>query len=1353
MKSATMKIIKFILFFLLFFQIDPVLGNSLGYFYFEHITIKDGLSQNYITNIHEDAKGFIWIGTKNGLNKYDGYKVTEYNHSLNVINSLCSNYIEVIYRDSQGRLWIGTDNGLCMYRQGSDDFESVDFSSSPNNSAGNRHILSLYEDQGKLWIGTAGGMLSALDLEGSKTLTFYLPKVNKMAIKEITRYKDTLLVGCANNGIFYLDLAKEKALRKVSSNPLLDELTVSSFLLDKQGDLWIGTRDKGILKYGEVRKRFSDKTILDLCMYNDSTLLVGTEGDGVLCYNRFTESTQLIGTNLRNINLNSDVITCFYVDSSGILWIGTTNGGVNKYDPQKNNFHYLPLLPENDPKSAMHSVYAIWPLNPDALLVGLDAKGVYTTCRATGVTGSNQVPSLHETSINAILKDSRNIIWLGTYRKSLKLIGPVGITNRIERVLAEHLPKNTSVKTICEDYKHRIWIGTSDEGVFCYHPEDHSIKSYLDTFSGYMYPNVITNIYEDDERQLWIGTAGGLFRYSESRDDFDLSFFPNKEVPLSPCNTILPICKVGNALWLGTRQGLIKFSYRDSLSYTFGRSHGLPSESIKGLLYDPSGNDLWISTDKGLSKMNLSSQKFMNFGLKDGIVGCEFNDMSFWKGQDGYFYFGSVDGICCFRPELIRTNPYSPKLSITNYRLYNRKLVDGGIEGVSIIPVEESIVVEIPYYESVFSIDYVALNYTNSDKNQYAYKLEGYDGEWNYVGNQRMATYTNLSPGSYLFRVIAANNDGKWNKEGSSIQIVILPPWWRTSWAYMFYILLTGSAVMLTFLFIMARLKMKNQLANEQFERAQLERLDQMKTQFFSNITHELRTPLTLIISPIERLITSGMNMGSQQEYMKIIHNNAVKLLGLVNQLLDFSKTDSGNFQFKPAVVDLVELVKSKVESFRPLAEQTKMDLHFTHHESCLTCVADSAIIDKILYNLLSNALKYTPEKGRIDVELNTKRMIKDTCILLTVKDTGKGIPLDKQTQIFDRFFQLEEDVLNGTGIGLSLVKSLVELHGGSIEVESEPGKGSLFIISLPFVEEAESVTDLPSVKQEVASQRNVELPVEKSLFDLYNEEENPTKTHLVKKDKILVAEDNHDLRLFISSILSEKYIVFAADNGLTALDIAHKEMPDLILSDILMPKMDGKQLCQRLKQDIQTCHIPFIMLTALTSDISQIEGLTVGADDYVLKPFNTDILLSKIKNVLLSRSLMHRRLVALSALEPEEMVVEDKDSTFLLRVIKYIKSDLSNPDLKVEDVSKEVGMSRTPFFKKLKALTGLTPNDLIRDIRLNQAAKLLSNNNAMSISEIAYKVGFASPKYFRECFKKQFGDSPSDYMEKQKKI
>lgn len=1353
MKSTTMKISKFILFFFLFFQLNPVLGNPLEYFYFGHITIKDGLSQNYITSIHEDAKGFIWIGTKNGLNKYDGYKVTEYNHSLNVINSLCSNYIEVIYRDSQGRLWVGTDNGLCVYRQGSDDFESVDFSSSPNNSAENRHVLSLYEDQGKLWIGTAGGMLSALDLKDSKTLTYYLPKVNKMAIKEITRYKDTLLVGCANNGIFYLDLVGEKALCKVPSNPLLDKLTVSSFLTDKQGDLWIGTRDKGMFKYGETRRRFSDKTILDLCMYNDSTLLVGTEGDGVVCYNCFTESTQLIGTNLRNINLNSDVITCFYVDTSGILWIGTTNGGVNKYDPQKNHFHYLPLLPENDPKSAVHSVYAIWSLTPNTLLVGLDAKGVYTTCRETGVTQKHQLPSLYETSINAILKDSRNIIWLGTYRKSLKLIGPVGITKRIERVIAEHLPKTTSVKAICEDYKHRIWIGTSDEGVFCYHPEDNSIKSYLDIFSSYLHPNVITNIYEDDERQLWIGTGGGLFRYSEAKDDFELSFFPNKEAPLSLCNTILPICKVGDALWLGTRQGLIKFSCRDSLSYTFGRSHGLPSESIKGLLYDSIGNDLWISTDKGLSRMNLLSHKFTNFGLKDEIVGCEFNDMSFRKGKDGYFYFGSVDGICCFRPELIRTNPYSPKLSITNYRLYNCKLVDGGIEGMSIIPVEESQVVEIPYYESVFSIDYVALNYTNSDKNQYAYKLEGYDTEWNYVGNQRMATYTNLSPGSYLFRVIAANNDGKWNKEGSSIQIIILPPWWRTAWAYMLYILLIGSAIMLTFFFIMARLKMKNQLANEQFERAQLERLDQMKTQFFSNITHELRTPLTLILSPVERLVTNGVNMGSQQEYMKIIHSNAVKLLGLVNQLLDFSKTESGNFQFKPAMVDLVELVKSKVESFFPLAEQTKIDLHFTHREQCFTCVADSAIIDKILYNLLSNALKHTPENGRIDVELNTKRIMEGACILLTVKDTGKGIPLDKQTQIFNRFYQLEEDVSNGTGIGLSLVKNLVELHGGSIEVKSELGKGSLFIISLPFVEEAESATDLPLVEHEPASQRNVEVVVEKSLFDLYSEEENSMDTHSRKKDKILVAEDNHDLRLFISSILSEKYSVFEADNGLIALEMARKEMPDLILSDILMPKMDGKQLCQRLKQDTQTCHIPFIMLTALASDLSQIEGLAAGADDYVLKPFNTDILLSKIKNVLLSRSLMYRRLVTLSALEPEEMVVEDKDSAFLLRVIKYIKSDLSNSDLKVEDVSKEVGMSRTPFFKKLKALTGLTPNDLIRDIRLNQAAKLLSHNNDMPISEIAYKVGFASPKYFRECFKKQFGDTPSDYMEKQRMI
>lgn len=1321
-------------------QAQLALGNQLTKYYFEHITITEGLSQNYITSIQEDTNGFIWIGTKNGLNKYDGYKSIEYSHSPNNSHSLCSNYIEVIYKDSQGKLWVGTDNGLCLYRTKSNDFSSIDFSSSPNNSTENRHILSLYEDKERstLWIGTAGGMLYSLDLKDNKTLTFYPSAIDQMFIKEITQYENSLLIGCANNGLFHLDLTEGKALYKKTSDSLLGKLTITSFFTDKQGDLWIGTRNKGMINYKNHQNALPNRNILDLYAYNDSIILVGTEGDGLICYNRFNGSTQVIDTRQESINLNSDAITCLYTDSSGILWVGTTNGGVNKYDPHKNNFHHLSLLSESDPKSVMHSVYAMQSLGQNALLAGLDAKGIYTLHRETGLIEKNTLSLVKETSINTILKDSRNIIWLGTYKKSLKLIGSAGATSRIKLLIEKQLPTTVSVKTICEDYKHRIWIGTSDAGVFCYNPDDNTMKSYKNAFDIHLRPNGIMNIYEDNERQLWVGTACGLFRYSTTKDDFELLFFPDKETPLSPYNTILPICKIENSLWLGTRQGLIKLSTKEKGFETFGRSRGLPSESIKGLLHDPSGNDLWISTDKGLSKMNLASEKITTFGLEDGIVGCEFNDMSFLKDENGYFYFGSVDGICWFHPDLIRTNQNVPKLAITNYRLYNHKLINGAVERMSMIPTMENQTIKMPYNESIFSIDYVALSYTNSNKNQYSYKLEGYDNEWQYVGDQRMATYTNLSPGTYLFKVIAANNDGKWNMEGSSLEIMILPPWWRTPWAYMLYILLAGGVMVASVRFYMNRLKMKNQLANEHFKRDQLEKIDQLKTQFFSNITHELRTPLTLIISPIERLLLNKVSQNLQREYIGIIHENAEKLLGLVNQLLDFSKADSGNFQFKPTAINITELVKSKVDSFLLLAEQKKISLHFISDEENLTSIADSVIIERIVFNLLSNAIKYTSENGHVNVQLQSDQTGHPARLLLIVKDTGKGISPDKQALIFDRFYQLEEDVANGTGIGLSLVKSLVELHGGVINVESEVGKGSSFIVSLPFV----ATSQPPVARAAVVNKINVieELPIKwcDGEEDLINGN---------AKKRVLIAEDNKDLRHFIASILLEKYIVFEADNGLVALDIARKEIPDLILSDILMPDMDGKVLCQQIKQSIQTCHIPFIMLTALTSDTNQIEGFTTGADDYILKPFNPEILLSKIRNILSNRALLYRRYATLSALEPEEAIVEDKDSLFMLHVIKYIKSNLSDTDLKIENISTEIGMSRTPFFKKIKALTRLTPNDFIRNIRLMQAAKLLSESNT-PISEIAYQVGFASPKYFRECFKKQFGKSPSEYLE-----
>lgn len=1339
MIRITNLIILSILFFV--FQVS---GINFPDFWFEHITIADGLSQNYITDIKQDKDRLIWIGTKNGLNKYDGYEMTIYNHIQNDSTSIPNNYISYIYQDSKDNLWIGTNTGLCKYISEKDCFEQFNFETTDSPHS-NYNISSLFEDKNNiLWIGTEEGCLISFDLntEGVKIYRA------SQGIKAIEQDKSSLLIGGRNKGIMHFDPIEE-TFYQTSIDSTFNSETVTTIATDPKGDFWIGTQSHGIYLYGKNLNKLSGQTILDIHFYKDSFALLGTEEEGLACYNIDTDEFQYINNTHENVNLNSEGITSLYVDSTQTIWIGTINGGINKFDPNRNRFAHLSLSPKYNTPSTIHCVFALETLDNKSILAGLNTKGVYSLDSRTyeiDNTAINRIaPQLSETTINTILKDSRGLLWLGTYKKSLIISGPRNLTEPINKLIEKSLSPSSSIKSLYEDSQHRIWIGTDNSGLFCYDPKLHTLLGNTKELKKYIYPNLITSVIEDDNHQLWVATNCGLYLYDPEEDSFTRNFLANQEQPYSLANTIIPICPIQDTLWLGTRQGLIKYSPKEQKHRIFQVEDGLPSESIKGLLHDEPNNKLWISTDRGLSCLNLSSYQFINFGLKDGIVGTEFNDMSFEKGADGTFFFGCVDGIYCFRPDQIKMNPYAPGVIITHYRLYDDSPQNKTNGDISRIPVPSNKEITIPFKQSIFSIDFVALNYTNTPKNQYAYKLENYDNNWHYVGTQHMATYTNLNPGSYLFRVKASNNDGVWNEKGASLKITILPPWWRTTWAYFIYTIIIGGIIFISIRIYTNRLKMQNQLNREQFERAQLEKLNQLKSQFFSNITHEFRTPLTLIISPLEAISNTKGRVSLRENYLTTIKNNAYKLLDLVNRLLDFSKVESGCFTFNPINIDIISSIKHGVAYFQPLAGEKNITLIFHADKDDFVCSIDPNIIEKILYNLISNAIKYTPENGTVEVCVTLE---KGNLLSLSVKDTGKGIPVNKQKVIFDRFYQLDGDIPNGTGIGLSLVKSLVELHHGSIDMESEVNKGTIFTIHIPYKNATTNeVIIIPTGEKNNRPNKEKDRAY---LTKMLNEQDiQETNSSF---PTILIAEDNHDLREFIKSILNNKYNVIEAENGAIALDIARKDSPDIIISDILMPEMDGKQLCVQIKQDIQTCHIPFIMITALSSETDQIEGLTVGADDYITKPFNPEILKTKIKNVLKSRELISRRYATLSALEPEEFVTEDKDATFLLEIIEFIKANVSNPDLKVDDLSKNAGMSRSPFFKKLKNLTGKTPNDFIRDIRLNQAAKLLLKSD-LNITEIAYQTGFTSPKYFRECFKKQFGESPSQYIENKKSL
>lgn len=1302
-----------------------IFGRPAHDYYFEQLTIADGLSQNYVTCISQDGQGFLWFGTPNGLNKYDGYQIKEYG----------LDNVSAIFSDSHQRLWVGTRNGLYNYRPQTDDFEYVKLGDTPYSNAEDIHVLAFYEDrEGMLWIGTAGGILYAYHPKEQQIKEqFY--SIQRAPIRALTSCRDSLLLGCDNEGTMHLDKISKQSFR-TASDSLYVGTSVTSFLSVKDQELWLGSYNKGLFRYGEQQPILDTQYIQGLCLLSDTCVLIATENNGLFEYDKAQGNVFPVNALRKETNLNSNAITCLYADFTGILWIGTTNGGINKFDPNRNNFRFISLHTEGLPWQSIHSVFALDELDEENLLIGLDNKGLYVYNRQTGKVSPHHYdsyfPELKETPVNAVLHDSRGLIWVGTYKKSLKVIGPQQECDYIHQLINRELLASSTIKYLCEDAKGRIWMGTSTGEICCYYPLERSLKKYNKAINTLFHPNVILSLYEDKSHRIWAGSMCGLYYFDEQQQDFQQAYLPDQENLFTGKNVIIPICQVEDALWLGTQNGLIQYFHATQETRHFTTADGLPSSKIKGLLWDETNRHLWISTDKGLSSLNLADNTFTNFGLEDGIINREFNNMSYLCDQHGEFFFGSINGIYHFHPEKLKSNLHAPQLILTSYQLY-----DHAPHTTPIVSGEE---ICIPYSESTFSINYVALNYTNTQKNEYAYRLKNYDEKWKYVGAQRMATYTHLEPGTYYFQVIGSNSDGIWNKDGANLKIVILPPWYRTIGAYLVYFLLILSFLYFLMYAYTNRIKMKSQLANEQFERRQLEKLNQLKMQFFSNITHEFRTPLTLIISPLDNIIQQKVGKTMQGDYLKIIQNNAIKLLKLVNELLDFSKSEAGYFSFTPAVVDLAKVIGQEVHTFMPLIESKHIQLSYVCQEPSLICMADKAVIQKIVSNLLSNAIKHTPDEGRICILLERR----NDRIQISIQDSGKGIPQDQQQLIFERFYQMKEDSSNGTGIGLALVKNLTKLHQGVIRVESRVNEGSNFIVEIPYIA-ASSYTESSAEK---STEENT-LPQE--AIHVIEEEKYTAPSEQLQRATILIAEDNKELRIYISTLLMGAYNVLTAENGKVAWEMIQRELPDLILSDIVMPEMDGTALCRQVKQNIHTCHIPFIMITALTAESCQKDALSVGADDYLTKPFNSDILQSKISNMLHSRTLISRQVKTLHALKPEEMSSADKDSEFMLHLIEIVKANLSNADLKIDDLGKELGMSHTPFYKKIKQLTNQTPNDFLKSIRLEQAKKLLTDSD-LNISEIAYLTGFNSPKYFRECFKKQYGESPTDYLERRNK-
>ncbi|WP_207513706.1 hybrid sensor histidine kinase/response regulator transcription factor [Longitalea luteola] len=1363
-----------ILYFVFFFS--NLAGSAqIPHINFTSLTSEEGFLSNSVNAIIKDRQGLMWFATDDGLNRFDGTNFKVYRNRRGDTASLRSNEILALHEDKKGNLWIGTSGGgLNLYNRRKDNFQHFPVNKNVAGFTRNTVIRSICSDHlGNIWIAQFDGLyvldpglnrISKLELSSGKNGAPI--KTTLLSVFEDSKHRIWV---ATDDGLFYYTretntfrqfVHNEADTSSISSNK------VRAIAEDRSGNIWVGTADglcmlkpghDGFVIYrhspGEPNSP-SNNFINCITADEDGLLWIGTN-DGLNVFNPKNQTFTVYTPENGNIHsLTARSIRCAYIDQQGIYWFGTFRGGINKYDKNINLFNLIP-------SSAFKGKNAIVPIisafaeniNGNAF-IGTDAEGLFEFDRKT--KSIRRVPLLlnnqpaRQIAVLALQKSRDNKLYIGTFSHGVIIMDLV--TGSLQYLNAGRRPANMNsndIFSLFEDSRGNIWAGTNGDGLHVirknkviarYTPFPPSAANdYHLPVNGY-----IRAIMEDQQGNIWIGSHGGGLAVLHPDGKWTVYTKDNSSLPNDKIHALL--CDSRGRIWVGTfGGGLSLYDKSNNQFITYAEEDGLQNTTIYQILEDLQGT-IWFSTNTGISSFDLQQQKFRNFTSYNGVQPNNFVHASGIRLSNGELFFGGLQGFNFFNPQALTVNRNVPIVLLTDLKISNKSVLPGYDS-----PIKEPITVakEIRLdYKQNFALSFVALNYSIPKQNQYAYKLEGFDKDWNYTGQLNTASYTNLDPGEYFFLVKASNNDGVWNKGETLIKIYVRPPFWRTVYAYIFYLLAIGGLL----LYIRHRgiTKLRKQFALEQ-EREQSRRLlelDRLKLKFLTNLSHDFRTPISLIMGPVDQLIHES-GKAEQLDKLNMIRRNARRLLNLVNQLLDFRKMEEHELRLQLSKGDFISYVKEVSESFKDLSERKHINFVFTSNIERMDVLFDHDKIERILFNLLSNAFKFTLEGGTISVEIykNALDNSDNNRVSIKVADTGIGIPKEKKDKIFERFFQHypASAVLNqGTGIGLSITKEFVKMHGGEIEVESEPGQGTVFTIQLPL-------TPVEPAIEEKAELQAVETPdrLQQAADD---EASMAVENNLTKPVSILLVEDNDDFRFYLKDNLRNSYQVLEAENGKEGWQKALASHPQLIVSDISMPEMDGISLVKKLKADKRTNHIPVILLTALTGDDQQVKGLETGANDYITKPFNFEVLNAKIKSLLELKSTLQSTYTKQIKVIGPEIDVTSSDEKLLQEIVTYLENNLSNTQLSVEGLSKHIGMSRSSLYTKLLQLTGETPVEYIRSFRLEKAAQLMQKSN-MTISEIAYHVGFTTPNYFTKSFKSRFNMLPSEYISKMRKL
>lgn len=1345
---------KNVLFIFLCISTQLCLSQNLK---FKHIGIDAGLSNSTIECIFQDHRGFIWFGTRDGLNKYDGEQMTVYRNNKDT-HSLSDNFIRQLYEDKHQQLWIATSNGLNRFDPESNSFKRYPPAGSPKKTAVNNNIRAIHEDESGRWMATSGGPLYLLnknaavlrrfpyhtnamhtDRKGKlwigtdkglygydrKTGTFSLIKgLAHQHIRVIAETADgTLWLGTEEQGMMAYDPSRATIRyyrhQEQNSNSLGSNL-VRAILRDKDDQLWIGGINGGLDHFNPATHTFihyqdepgnamslSQRTVSALLLDRQGNLWVGTHRGGINLYAPGAGRFKLMQQELNKNSLSYNDVRAFCEDRSGKLWIGTDGGGLNAYDSASQRFRHYQFDPFRPESLGSNAVLNITEDRSGQLWIGTWAGGLNLMDRKRGtfrrfLNNPADPKSISSNYVQETYEDSQGNLWVGTYYGGLNLMDRKSKTfSRLIRGSGNTRINGVNIISIEEDHQQNLWIGTDDGGLNRY-----DLKTKL--FSHYFlneekWPDLRV-IFIDSKKRIWVGHAG-LYLYNPLKDSFSI--------------------------------------------YT--TKAGLSTDFIKGITEDRAGN-FWIATSRGITKFNPESHQSSTYNKADGLQGLEFEANAYLQTSSGEMFFGGVNGYNSFFPEEIRTNRFIPPVYLTAFEIFNKRIVPGGKDSPLKKDISFSKEIELSHEQSTFSFSFAGLNYSASENNKYAYQLEGLDKDWIYSGHDKKAYYTNLDPGNYVFRVKASNNDNQWNVGGTFIHIHIAPPFWATWWFRMF---MAAVVIGITY----ALLSLKRRMEFRAMEEQQREEMHQIQLQFFTNISHEFRTPLSLILGPIDRLLKED-SKAAFLGYYKTIHRNANRLLSLINELMDFRKIESGALQLKVIQGNINLFIDEVAEEFAEMAEEKHLSFTVKNTAQPVGIWFDRQIIEKIVLNLVNNSLKYTRPGGEITLEIldslegvsplfDNQLHISNpyqgkSYLYIRVADNGIGISKDSIEHLFERYYRITESHL-GSGVGLAFVKSLTMLHKGLIQVSSERHRGTEIIIGLPSSKEdyhadehwvqssvqggsrLESISYKAEQLRDVSSQAPVELPG--------------------KARHILIVDDNEELRSFLRDTLNVLYQISEAADGYEGLQRAREELPDLVISDVMMPGMTGTQFCKALKEDPETSHIPFLMLTARNGVEAELEGAASGADLYFSKPININLLQVYLKNIFEQRQKLREHYSKDHQTEMIELVHSAKDREFMEKLLGIINDHLVNPEMDIDFLCTAIGMSRTKLYQKVKTITGQSIGEFLRSVRLRKAVEIMTQEDVL-LTEVMYRVGIQTQSYFTKAFKKEFGKTPTQFMQ-----